>query len=77
MTLTATTAKFDAILDLETAVRLSGVVLAFQGAGVSDYRAGQQATGHAANKARLFAAVDALTADEAAAFAAYRTAARS
>lgn len=78
MTLTATTtAKFDRILNLEDAVRLSGAVVAFQTSGVSNYRAGQQATGHAADKARLFAAIDALTADEVTAFAAYRVTARA
>jgi hypothetical protein len=39
---------------------------------VSDYRAGQQATGVAADKARLDAALSALTLDEMRAYGAYR-----
>lgn len=76
MTTTENT-KFDRILDLEDAVRISQAVQAFQMAGVSDYRAGQVQTAKAAAKSRLFAAIDALTEAELTAFGEYRKAARA
>lgn len=70
--MTAATDTFDRILRLEDAVRCSAAVQAFTTTGASDFRKGQQSTGHAADKARLSAALDALSPEEFAAFGAYR-----
>jgi hypothetical protein len=65
-------AKFNAILDMEQEVRIATAVQAFRLAGVSDFRAGQQDTAAAAAQGRLYAALDALTPEEAVAFGVFR-----
>jgi sigma54-dependent transcription regulator len=69
-------AKFDRVLDLEAAVRLTRTARAFNGAGVPNFRKAQQDQGIAGDAARLSAAIDALTPAELAAFGEYRKAAR-
>lgn len=72
---TATTAqRFDAILDLEKEVRIMHTVRAFRPAGLSTYVAERQDRSSSSAQARLFAAIDALTPDEAAEFGRYRAA---
>lgn len=66
-----TVAKFDRLLHLEWAVRVSGAGMGMA-VGVSDFGFAQQATGHAADKARLAAAVDALSLSEMKAYGDYR-----
>lgn len=63
-------AKFDAILDLEQAARLSGAAAAF-----APMKADK--TGSESDRAKLYAAIDALTPDEQAAFGEYRAAVRA
>lgn len=77
MNTTSSRPEFDRILDMEDAVRLSSAARVFQLAGVSDHKAGQQSVGVAADKARLAAAIDALTPEQMAEFGAYRQAARA
>ena len=73
--MTTDTATFDRILNLEAAVRLTSACAAFRGAGVPDFAATRQDDSLSSDKAKLFAAVDALTPAQMVAFGAYRVAA--
>lgn len=68
----ATTAKFEAILDMEQEVRLMSAVRGFQSAGTPLYRMEQARKTEQAAKDRLFAAIAALSPAEAKAFGQYR-----
>lgn len=64
--------KFDQIIRLEDAVAIMETVIAFRPNGLSIHAKGQQDVGLAADRQRLYAAVDALTPDEMLAYGQYR-----
>lgn len=67
-----TNAKYDRILDLELAVKVSRNSSAFQLAGVPDFVAKNQATSQENDRAKLAAAIAELTVEEMREFGQYR-----
>jgi hypothetical protein len=81
MSMTTTTEHdrrtFDRLMDLEDAVRLSSTAVAFRGAGIPEFAKDRQDAGVASAKARLSAAIDAMTPEQMMAYGQYRIEARA